>query len=97
MAPHITEELWELNGQEFSVHNQEFPVWDDELISTNRKTIVVQVNGTVRSQFNIEGTKSEEEIFEIASNNEKVHENLIGKEVIKKIYVKDKLVNFVVR
>ena len=97
MAPHITEELWELNGQEFSVHNQEFPSWDDQLISTDTKTIVVQVNGKVRSQFDIEGTKSEEEIFEIASNNEKVQENLTGKEITKKIYVKDKLVNFVVR
>ena len=97
MAPHITEELWELNGQEFSVHNQEFPSWDDQLISTDTKTIVVQVNGKVRSQFDIEETKSEEEIFEIASNNEKVQENLTGKEIIKKIYVKDKLVNFVVR
>ena len=97
MAPHITEELWELNGQEFSVHNQEFPSWDDQLISTDTKTIVVQVNGKVRSQFDIEGTKSEEEIFEIASNNEKVQENLTGKEIIKKIYVKDKLVNFVVK
>ena len=97
MAPHITEELWELNGQEFSVHNQEFPSWDDQLISTDTKTIVVQVNGKVRSQFDIEGTKSEEEIFEIASNNEKVKENLTDKEIIKKIYVKDKLVNFVVR
>ena len=97
MAPHITEELWELNGQEFSVHNQEFPSWDDQLISTDTKTIVVQVNGKVRSQFDIEETKSEEEIFEIASNNEKVQENLTGKEIIKKIYVKDKLVNFVVK
>ena len=97
MAPHITEELWELNGQEFSVHNQEFPSWDDQLISTDTKTIVVQVNGKVRSQFDIEETKSEEEIFEIASSNEKVQENLTGKEIIKKIYVKDKLVNFVVK
>ena len=97
MAPHITEELWELNGQEFSVHNQEFPSWDDQLISTDTKTIVVQVNGKVRSQFDIEGTKSEEEIFEIASNNEKVQENITGKEITKKIYVKDKLVNFVVK
>ena len=97
MAPHITEELWELKGQKFSVHNQEFPSWDDQLISTDSKTIVVQINGKVRSQFDIEGTKSEEEVFEIALNNEKVKENIAGKEIIKKIYVKDKLVNFVVR
>ena len=41
-GPHITEELWELKGQEFSVHNQEFPSWDDQLISTDAKTIVVK-------------------------------------------------------
>ena len=97
MAPHITEELWELKGQKFCVHNQEFPSWDDQLISTDAKTIVVQINGKVRSQFDIEGTKSEEEVFEIALNNEKVKENITGKEIIKKIYVKDKLVNFVVK
>ena len=97
LAPHISEELWEINGNEYSVHNQSFPDWNDELISSNSKTIVVQINGKVRAQFDIEQSKTEEEIIEFALSIGKVKENLEGKEIIKKIYVKNKLVNFAVK
>ena len=97
MAPHITEELWESNGNKFSVHNENFPEWDDKLIVSDSKTIVVQVNGKVRAQFDIKESKSEEEIIELALNLDKVNENLKDKEIIKKIYIKDKLVNFAVK
>ena len=97
LAPHISEELWEINGNEYSVHNQSFPDWNDELISLNSKTIVVQINGKVRAQFDIEQSKTEEEIIEFALSIGKVKENLEGKEIIKKIYVKNKLVNFAVK
>lgn len=97
LAPHISEELWEINGNEYSVHNQSFPDWNDELISSNSKTIVVQINGKVRAQFDIEESKSEDEVIEFALSISKVKENLEGKEIIKKIYVKDKLVNFAVK
>ncbi len=97
MAPHITEELWESNGNKFSVHNENFPEWDDKLIVSDSKTIVVQVNGKVRAQFDIKESKSEEEIIELALNLDKVSENLKDKEIIKKIYIKDKLVNFAVK
>ena len=97
LAPHITEELWEHNGNKFSVHNENFPEWDEKLIVSDSKTIVVQINGKVRAQFNIKESKSEEEIIEFATNINKIKENLEGKEIIKKIYIKDKLVNFAVR
>ena len=97
MAPHITEELWESNGNKFSVHNENFPEWDDKLIVSDSKTIVVQVNGKVRAQFDIKESLSEEEIIELALNLDKVSENLKDKEIIKKIYIKDKLVNFAVK
>ena len=97
MAPHITEELWESNGNKFSVHNENFPEWDDKLIVSDSKTIVVQINGKVRAQFDIKESKSEEEIIELALNLDKVSENLKDKEIVKKIYIKDKLVNFAVK
>ena len=97
MAPHITEELWEFNGNKFSIHNENFPEWDENMIVSNSKTIVVQINGKVRAQFNIEESKSEEEIIDIALNLEKVRENLIDKEIVKKIYIENKLVNFAVK
>ena len=97
MAPHITEELWESNGNKFSVHNENFPEWDDKLIVSDSKTIVVQINGKVRAQFDIKESKSEEEIIELALNLDKVIENIKDKKIIKKIYVKNKLVNFAVK
>ena len=56
-----------------------------------------QVNGKVRAQFDIKESLSEEEIIELALNLDKVSENLKDKEIIKKIYIKDKLVNFAVK
>ena len=67
------------------------------MIVSDSKTIVVQVNGKVRAQFDIKESKSEEEIIELALNLDKVSENLKDKEIIKKIYIKDKLVNFAVK
>ena len=81
MAPHIAEELWESNGNKFSVHNENFPEWDDKLIVSDSKTIVVQVNGKVRAQFDIKESKSEEEVIELALNLDKVSENLKDKEL----------------
>ncbi len=97
MAPHITEELWEHKGKDFSIHNEKFPEWDESLIVSKTKTIVVQINGKMKDQFNIEGDKTEEEIIKSAEELEKIIEHITGKTIIRKIYVKDRLVNFVVK
>ena len=97
MAPHITEELWEIKGESFSIHNEKYPGWDESLINSEVRTIVIQINGKMRDQFDIEGEKSEEEIIRIAENSEKIGQHLKGKEIIRKIYVKNKLVNLVIK
>ena len=97
MAPHITEELWEMKGESFSIHNENFPEWDESLVNSEIRTIVIQINGKMRDQFDIEGEKSEEEIIDVAENSEKVAQYLKGKEILRKIYVKNKLVNLVVK
>ena len=51
----------------------------------------------MRDQFNIEKDKSEEEIISMAENSEKVQQYIQRKEIIRKIYVKNKLVNLVVK
>ena len=97
MAPHITEELWEHKGNDFSVHNKKFPEWNESLIVSKTKTIVVQINGKMRDQFIIKGDKKEEEIIKLAEELEKIIEQLADKTIIRKIYIKDRLVNFVVQ
>ena len=97
MAPHITEELWNIKGGSFSIHNEKYPEWNEDLVGSEIKIIVIQINGKIRDQFEIEGDKSEDEIINMAENSEKVSQYIKGKEIIRKIYVKDKLVNFVVK
>ena len=97
MAPHITEELWEQKGESFSIHNEKYPEWNEDLVNSEITTIVIQINGKMRDQFNIEKDKSEEEIISMAENSEKVQQYIQRKEIIRKIYVKNKLVNLVVK
>ena len=97
MAPHITEELWEQKGESFSIHNEKYPEWNEDLVNSEITTIVIQINGKMRDQFNIEKDKSEEEIISMAENSEKVQQYIQRKEIIRKIYIKNKLVNLVVK
>ena len=53
MAPHVTEELWEHRGLPYSIHQQSFPSWDDDLAAEDLITLVVQVNGKVRARLEV--------------------------------------------
>jgi leucyl-tRNA synthetase len=98
-APHLTEEVWvEILGQPFSVHNQPWPEYDSELIQTEKITFIVQVNGKLRGQMEVDPlqAKSKEEMENLSKKDQKVS-NWIGKGEIKQvIFVPGKLINFVV-
>src|SRR5690606_25274855 len=51
IAPHITEELWERRGRKYSIHQQAWPTWDEEVAKEETITVVAQVNGKVRDRF----------------------------------------------
>ncbi len=96
-APHIAEELWQQLGGSGSVHVAKWPRVDLALIRESTVTIVLQVNGKLRSQIEVDADTSEAKIKKLAAGDEKVARNLDGKKVVKTIYVPGKLVNFVVR
>ena len=96
MAPHITEELWEKNGYKFSVHQENLPSWDENLAADEDITIIVQINGKLRDQFVINKNLEDKEIISLALNLEKIKNILESQEIKREIYVKEKLVNFVV-
>ena len=60
MAPHISEELWERTGHDFSIHNQALPSWDPELATDEVITLVVQVNGRLRDRLEVPVSISED-------------------------------------
>ncbi len=96
-APHISEEIWSELGYKISLAHEKFPYYSPEYLEDEEITIVVQVNGKVRGQFVASKEISEEEAFEKAMVSEKVPSFIKDKEIIKKIYVKEKLVNLVVK
>jgi len=96
-APHLTEELWQRTGREYSIHNQAWPKWDEALIKEEEITLVVQVNGKVRDKAIVPVSISEDEAKKLAAQQAKVRPHLEGREVVKVIYVPRKLVNIVVK
>jgi len=96
-APHTTEELWYLTGHTGSVHNQQWPTWDEALTIEEEITLVVQVNGKLRGRIMVPASLTEEEALKTALNNDKIKSVIAGKTVAKTIYVPGKLINLVVK
>ena len=96
-APHLTEELWQLSGHNYSIHNQPWPLWDKELAKEDEITLVVQVNGKLRDKLIVPASIGEAEAVETAFSREKVKAHTEGKEIVKKIFVPGKLLNIVVK
>jgi leucyl-tRNA synthetase len=94
-APHITDELWEQFGHKDSIHATDWPKYDETFLVSETMTIVVQVNGKVRAQFEVPSDAQEAQIMETAKADPKVATYLEGKTLRKSIYIPKKLVNFV--
>ena len=97
IAPHVTEELWERTGHAYSIHQQAFPSWDDDLAAEETITLVVQVNGKVRDKLEVPAGIEEAAAQELALASPRVKSYTDGKSVSKTIYVPGRLVNLVVR
>jgi leucyl-tRNA synthetase len=95
-APHFAEELWESLGNRESIANAPWPHYDPEAIVASEITVVVQVNGKVRSKLTLPPGASDKDIEAAALADPKVKEFSNGKSPRKVIVVQGKLVNVVV-
>jgi len=95
-APHLGEEIWEKLGHKESLVYEPWPEYDPKLVVDDTFELVFAVNGKKRGAKVVSVDVSEEEAIAVAMEDEGVKRNIEGKEVIKKIYVKGKLVNIVV-
>jgi len=96
-APHEAEELWQRIGHDYSIHNQSWPQWDEELASDEQITLIVQVNGKLRDRTIVPASITEAEAKQIALERQRVKAYLEGKEIINIVYVPGRLVNLVAR
>ena len=97
IAPFVTEEIWSKLGHESTIAYEPWPTYDEEKTKETEKQIAVQVNGKVRGDITITEESTEDEIKELALNNENVKKHIEGKEIVKVIVIKNKIVNIVVK
>lgn len=96
-VPHITEELWELIGEEGSVHSQKWPEYDQKVLVKDEVEIVIQINGKVKDRIFIPSGLDKVQTEKAALESSRVKALIEGKSTANVIVVPQKLVNIVVR
>ena len=96
-APHISSELWQQLGNDDFIEKSGWPKWNEELLKTDEIQIIVQVNGKLRGKIKVSPSASKDQILDLAKSEENVLKHLTGKQVVKEIFVPNKIVNLVVK
>lgn len=96
-TPHITEELWHEVGFEGSIHQQEWPVYEEAALVIDEIEIAVQVNGKVRDKITIPVDMPKADLEALALDLDRVKEFTTDKTVAKVIIIPNKIVNIVVK
>ncbi len=96
-APYLAHELWEMLGESGNLLREPWPHYDPELAKEDELEIVIQVNGKIRSHLTVPADTTNEKISELALADPKLQAASDGKQVVKVIVVKGKLVNVVVK
>jgi len=96
-APHIAEELWSILGHNSTLAYEPFPTYDAEAIKESTLEIPVSVNGKLRSKIVVSADADESAMEQLALADAKIAEMLSGKTMVKKVIVRGKMVNFVVK
>jgi leucyl-tRNA synthetase len=96
-VPHIAEELWGRLGKPYSVHTQAWPPFDAALAADDAVEIAVQVNGKVRDRLTLPVDASEDAARDRAMASAAVTSHVAGKQIVRVIYVPNRLLNIVVK
>ncbi len=96
-APHITEELWQIAGFEGMLNQTEWPKYDESKTVDSVVEIAVQVNGKIRARINLPADIDEAGALSAAKSENSVAADLAGKNIIKEIYVKGRIINIVAK
>ena len=96
-SPHIAEELWSQLGHEDRLYNRAWPVCDASALVKDEIQIILQINGKLKDKLLLPNNSEKEVVEEAARASERFKEATDGHEVIKVIYVPNKIINFVVK
>ena len=95
-SPHISEELYAMLGNEEHIESLKWPEWDKSLVSSEIITLVVQFNGKRRGEITIQKDLDKKDVIQEVIAHESFKKYFLDMNIIKEIYVENRLVNFVV-
>ena len=96
-CPHITEELWSQLGHEDRLYNRAWPECDESALVKDEIQIILQINGKLKDKLMLPNNSEKEVVEGAARASDRFKEATEGREVIKVIYVPNKIINFVVK
>lgn len=96
-APHISSELWTQLGNKDFIEKSGWPKWNEEFLKLDEIQFIVQVNGKLRGKIKVAVDAEKDEILALAKNEDNVSKFLQDKEIVKEIFVPNKLINFVIK
>lgn len=97
VCPHICEEIWQILGHDNTIAFESWPTYDESKCVDDSVEIAIQINGKVKEKLVISAEATNEEALTLAKSMDKIAEAIEGKQIIKELYVKGRLVNIVVR
>lgn len=97
VAPHICEEMWQAQGYGKPIYTQRWPQYDDACLVRSEVEIAVQINGKVRGRIMVPSSMEQDEAQRILPGDERVQQLVDGRQIVKIIYVKGRLLNIVVK
>lgn len=96
-APHITEEIWQLQKFGGMLNEQTWPTFDEAKCIEDTVEIPVQVNGKIKARIMLHKTCDQQTALKQAKENTSVNETIAGKQIVKEIYVPGKIINIVAK
>jgi leucyl-tRNA synthetase len=94
-APHLAEEVWQQLGRAGSIYRAPWPVFDPEVAAAEAVNVMVQVNGKIKDKVTVPLDCDEETVKTAALASEKTRQLLAGRQVVKMIFVKNKMLSIV--
>ena len=94
-APHMTEEIWANLGHKKSIHSEKWPEYDEKKIVSEKIKIMVQINGKPRASFEMPLGSDQAEVEKVSFAREDVSKWLVGKEIKKKMFIKEKILSII--
>jgi leucyl-tRNA synthetase len=94
-TPHFANELWEKLGHQQILEETPWPGFDPGLIAEEKVNVMIQVNGKIKDKVNVAFDSDEEAVKKEAMASEKIRQMLAGRQVVKMIFVKNKMLSIV--